>query len=112
MLSFFRKGGGGQVIVAAVAFAVIIVFVLEFRPGREGRSGITRECAVKIADSCIDKKEYWAAYNLIVPRELPQKKVKSMGLRKTVMDMSLYDQRANKPDVLPRGYRALPSSLS
>lgn len=86
MLSFFRKGGGGQVIVAAVAFAVIIVFVLEFRPGREGRSGITRECAVKIADSCIDKKEYWAAYNLIVPRELPQKKVKSMGLRKTVMD--------------------------
>ncbi|MCC6898312.1 MAG: SurA N-terminal domain-containing protein [Polyangiaceae bacterium] len=86
MLSFFRKGGGGQVIVAAVAFAVIIVFVLEFRPGREGRSGISRECAVKVSDSCIDKKEYWAAYNLIVPRELPQKKVKSMGLRKTVMD--------------------------
>jgi len=86
MLSFFRKGGGGQVIIGAVVFAVIVVFIMEFRPGRQGGAGISRDCAVKLLDSCIDRKEYFAAYGLIVPRELPQKKVKQMGLRKTVME--------------------------
>lgn len=86
MLSFFRKGGTGQVVIGAVVFAVIVVFIMEFRPGRQGGAGISRDCAVKIQDSCIDRKEYFAAYGLIVPRELPQKKVKSMGLRKTIME--------------------------
>lgn len=86
MLSFFRKGGGGQIIIGAVVFAVIVVFIMEFRPGRQGGAGISRECAVKLLDSCIDRKEYFAAFGLIVPRELPQKKVKEMGLRKIVMD--------------------------
>jgi peptidyl-prolyl cis-trans isomerase D len=86
MLSFFRKGGGGQIIVGAVVFAIIIVFVLEFRPGREGGSGFSRECAVKVFDACVDRKEYFAAYGLIVPRDMPQKKIKSMGLKKVVMD--------------------------
>ncbi|MBK7578891.1 MAG: SurA N-terminal domain-containing protein [Myxococcales bacterium] len=86
MLSFFRKGGVGQIVIGAVVFAVIIVFVMEFRPGRQGGAGISRDCAVKIGDSCVDRKEYFAAYGLIVPRELPQKKIKSMGLKKTVMD--------------------------
>lgn len=86
MLSFFRKGGGGQIIIGAVVFAVIVVFIMEFRPGRQGGAGISRECAVKLLESCIDRKEYFAAYGLIVPRELPAKKIKQMGLRKTVMD--------------------------
>lgn len=86
MLSFFRKGGGGQIIVGAVVFAIIVVFVLEFRPGREGGSGFSRECAVKVFDGCVDRKEYFAAYGLIVPREMPQKKIKSMGLKKAIMD--------------------------
>lgn len=86
MLSFFRKGGGGQIIIGAVVFAVIVVFIMEFRPGRQGGAGISRECAVKLLDSCIDRKEYYAAHSLIIPRELPQKKVKSMGLKKVVMD--------------------------
>ncbi|GMV15845.1 MAG: SurA N-terminal domain-containing protein [Polyangiaceae bacterium] len=86
MLSFFRKGGGGQIIIGGIVFAIIVVFIMEFRPGREGGAGISRECAVKLLESCIDRKEYFAAFGLIVPRELPQKKVKEMGLRKVVMD--------------------------
>jgi peptidyl-prolyl cis-trans isomerase D len=86
MLSFFRKGGTGQVVIGAVVFAIIIVFVMEFRPGRDASSKFSRTCAVKVQDSCIDKKEYYAAFGLTVPREVPQKSIKEMGLRKAVID--------------------------
>jgi peptidyl-prolyl cis-trans isomerase D len=86
MLSFFRKGGTGQVVIGAVVFAVIIVFVMEFRPGRQGSSSFSRNCAVTVLDSCVDRKEFFAAFGLTVPREVPQKSVKEMGLRKAVID--------------------------
>jgi peptidyl-prolyl cis-trans isomerase D len=100
MLSFFRRGGTGQVIIGAVVFAVIIVFVMEFRPGRQGGAGISRSCAVKVVDRCIDRKEYFAAYQLIVPRGFPNKKVRELGLKKVVMqglvERELLDREAER----------------
>lgn len=86
MLTFFRRGGAGQVILGAVVFAIILVFVMEFRPGRQGGGGISRDCAVKLHDSCIDRKEFFAAFGLAVPRTLTSKKVKQMGLKKSLME--------------------------
>jgi len=86
MLTFFRRGGAGQIVLGAVVFAIILVFVMEFRPGRTGGGGVSRECAVKVLDSCVDRKEYFAAFGLAVPRGLTNKKVKAMGLRKTLME--------------------------
>ncbi len=86
MLSFFRRGGTGQVVIGAVVFAVIVVFVMEFRPGRQGNSTFSRNCAVKVLDSCLDRKEYFAEFGLTVPREVPPKSIKEMGLRKAVVD--------------------------
>lgn len=87
MLSLFRRGGTGQVIVGAVVFAIIVVFVLEFRAGRSGDTGsLSRECAVEVFDQCVDRKEYFAAYGLIVPRGMQPKRVRAMGLRKQVME--------------------------
>ena len=87
MLSLFRRGGAGQVIIGAVVFAIIIVFVLEFRAGRQAtQSALSRDCAVKVMDRCVDRKEYFASFGLIVPRGVPQKKIRAMGLRRQVAE--------------------------
>ena len=55
MLRFFRSGGVGQVLVAGVAFAIIVVFALEFRTGSNSSTAkLTRECAVSYAGNCLD----------------------------------------------------------
>jgi peptidyl-prolyl cis-trans isomerase D len=86
MLTFFRRGGAGQVVLGTVVFAVILVFVMEFRPGRQGGAGISRDCAVKVFESCIDRKEFFAAYGLTVPRGITKKRLKALGINKALMD--------------------------
>jgi peptidyl-prolyl cis-trans isomerase D len=87
MLSFFRSGGIGNVVVAGVAFAIIVVFALEFRTGRTGPSAkLTRECAVAYAGNCVDAKEYYAAHGIIVPRGIEPKVSKRLALNKKVLD--------------------------
>jgi peptidyl-prolyl cis-trans isomerase D len=87
MLSFFRSGGVGNVVVAGVAFAIIVVFALEFRTGSTGPSAkLERECAVSFDGYCVDAKEYYAAHGMIVPRGIESKVSKQMGLNKKVLD--------------------------
>ncbi len=86
MLSFFRSGVG-NVLVAGVAFAIILVFALEFRTGSGGPSGkLSRECAVAYAGNCVDAKEYYAAHGIIVPRGIEPKVSKRLALNKRVLD--------------------------
>jgi len=87
MLSFFRSGGFGRVLVAGVAFAIIIVFALEFRAGSDGPSAkLARECVVSYAGYCLDPKEYYAAHGMIVPRGIEPKQAKTLALSKKVLD--------------------------
>lgn len=87
MLSFFRGGGVGNVVVAGVAFAIIVVFALEFRTGRTGPSAkLSRECAVSFDGYCADAKEYYAAHGIIVPRGVEPKMSKQLSLNKKVLD--------------------------
>jgi peptidyl-prolyl cis-trans isomerase D len=87
MLSFFRSGGIGNVVVAGIAFAIIVVFALEFRTGRNGPSAkFNRECAVAYDGYCVDPKEYYAAHGLIVPRGIEPKISRQLGLNKKVLD--------------------------
>lgn len=87
MLSFFRSGGVGKVLVAGVAFAIILVFALEFRTGSTGPSAkLERECAVSFDGYCVDAKEYYAAHGMIVPRGLEPKMSKQLALNKKVLD--------------------------
>jgi peptidyl-prolyl cis-trans isomerase D len=86
MLNFFRRGGTGQILIGAVVFAIIIVFVLEFRPGREGAARLSQQCAVEVHNECVDRKEFFAAYGLIVPRGFTNKRVRSMSLRKHIQE--------------------------
>lgn len=84
MLSFFRKGGAAQLIVGGVVFAIIIVFVLEFRAGRGPAASLKQDCAVEVLDHCVSVKDFYAEYGLIVPPGLTAKKVRTLGLRKLI----------------------------
>jgi len=87
MLSFFRSGGVGQVLVAGVAFAIIVVFALEFRTGAGGPSAsLSRECAVNYDGHCLDAKDFYAAHGIIVPRGIEPKISRKLQLNKKVLD--------------------------
>ncbi len=88
MMNLFRRGGGGQWIVAAVASVIIVVFVVEFRTGRAGptRSATAEDCAVKVAGNCASRKEFHAAYGLIVHQSIPAKQIKAMKLPEMVIE--------------------------
>lgn len=86
MMRFFRRGGVAQLVVGAVAVTIIIVFALEFRPGRGAVGRLTEKCAVRVYDSCVDEKEYQAASGLIIPYGTSPKAVKELGLRRQIID--------------------------
>lgn len=86
MLSLFRTGIG-NVVVAGIAFLIIVAFAVEFRAGNNGPSGkLARECAVSFDGYCVDAKEYYAAHGLIVPHGVEPKASKRYSLNKRVLD--------------------------
>lgn len=86
MLRYFRKGGTAQFIVGAVVFAVIIVFILEFRAGRGPAASFSEQCALRVYDRCVSRKDFYAAYGMIVPDGLSAKKIRKLKLRQLIMD--------------------------
>lgn len=87
MLSALRTGGTRQALVGLVVFAIIFVFVLEFRSTSRMRTGsLRRECAASIDGECVTSKDYYAEFGLIVPRGMSPKQVKTYGLRRQVLD--------------------------
>jgi peptidyl-prolyl cis-trans isomerase D len=87
MLRFFRSGGIANVVVAGIAFAIIVVFALEFRTGAQGSTAsLNRECAVSYAGTCVDAKDYYAAHGMIVPRGIEPKRARELTLNKRVLD--------------------------
>lgn len=84
MLSLFRKGGVAQLVMGAVVFAIIVVFVLEFRAGRGPSASLSQDCAISVYDSCLDAKDFYAAYGLIVPPGMSSKQITRLELRKNI----------------------------
>ena len=86
MLSLFRTGIG-NVVVAGVAFLIIVAFAVELRAGSSGPTGkLARECVVAYDGGCVDAKEYYAAHGMIVPRQVEAKASKKYSLNKKVLD--------------------------
>lgn len=87
MLSFFRRGGAGQAIVGAIVFAIILVFVLEFRAGR-GAQGVSlsSDCAIEVSERCISVKEFRAAQGLLSPPYVEPKQLRELNLLQRAAD--------------------------
>ena len=74
-------------IVGGIAFSIILVFALEFRAGRNGpTASLKKECALEIKGTCVDPKEYYASFGLIVPRGVDPKAARQLSLHKKVLD--------------------------
>jgi peptidyl-prolyl cis-trans isomerase D len=65
---------------------IILVFAVEFRPGRGTIARMTKPCAIEYAGECVDQKDYFASYGLVVPRGIESKDVRRLGLRRKVLD--------------------------
>lgn len=87
MLSIFRGGTAlSQVIKAGIGVSIILAFAVEFRAGRGGQTAALRkECAAEVKGTCIDPKDYYAAYGLVM-KNINPKASKQLGLRKKVLD--------------------------
>jgi peptidyl-prolyl cis-trans isomerase D len=87
MLSFFRNGGIGNVVVAGIAFLIIVAFAVEFRTGSGRNSGkLALECVVSYDGECVDPKDFFAAQGVIVPRGIESKVAKRYAFNKKVLD--------------------------
>ena len=87
MLSIFRGGAFAQILKAGIAATIVLVFALEFRPGRNGSSGSLKlECAVELKGECVDPKEYYASFGLVMPRGVDPRAAKSLSLHKKTLD--------------------------
>ena len=74
-------------IVAGIAGSIILVFALEFRAGKNGpTASLKKECAIELKGSCVDPKDYYASFGLIVPRGVDPKAARRLELHKKVLD--------------------------
>jgi peptidyl-prolyl cis-trans isomerase D len=86
MLRFFRGGGVAQLVVGGIVSAIIVAFVVEFRAGRGPTANLRRECVVRYAGNCVDPKDYFAEYGLIVPPGVEAATAKRLSLRRKTLE--------------------------
>src|SRR5579859_1923109 len=88
MLKAFRQQGLTSAVYGVLIVATVVVFVVQFRPGAQGRTGsIKQECAAEVRGRCIEPKEYQAELMLTAPGRLFEaSQLKAAGVRRAVLD--------------------------
>jgi len=88
MLKAFRQQGLTSAVYGVLIVATVVVFIVQFRPGAQGRTGsIKQECAAEIRGRCIEPKEYQAELMLVAPgRMVDPSQLKALGIRRYVLD--------------------------
>lgn len=101
MLNLFRQKGVMSFIYTLLMGAVMVVFVVQFRPNADSPvAGLTRKCVAKVRGTCIDEKDWraqrylirgqydapgtnWnkAAVDSLVERTLLEQEAKRLGVR-------------------------------
>jgi peptidyl-prolyl cis-trans isomerase D len=100
MLDIFRQKGLSNAIYGIVIVATILVFVLQFRPSAQQKTGsLSQACAARVRGRCIEPKDFASAYRMLVPtrssavsRKLNLKKVALDGL----IERELLDDEAKR----------------
>jgi len=85
MLNTFRQGGVIQIVMGGVIMMIIVAFALEAR-GPKKTGSFETECAVQVGSSCVNPRDFTAAFQLSVRPDLTAKEIKRLGLRKMVLD--------------------------
>ena len=86
MLKAFRQQGLTSAVYGVLIVAIVVVFVVQFRPGAQGKtSSLKQECAAEVRGRCIEPKEYQAELMLAAPRVEPSQ-LRAMGIRRAILD--------------------------
>ena len=77
-----------QAIYGVLIVAIVVVFIVQFRPGAQGQAGnISQQCVANVRNRCIEPKEYQAELMLVAPpRMIDPAHVKQLGVRRLVLD--------------------------
>jgi len=88
MLKAFRQQGLTSAVYGLIIVAIVVVFIVQFRPGAQGRSGSLRqECAAQVRGRCIEPKEYQAELMLVAPgRMVEASQLRALGIRRAVLE--------------------------
>jgi peptidyl-prolyl cis-trans isomerase D len=85
MLNF--SSGIGKTILGGIVVLIIFAFALEFRAGSGSRtSSLATECVIELGRECLDSKDYFAAYGMVVPRGIQPKDARALGLKRRALD--------------------------
>jgi peptidyl-prolyl cis-trans isomerase D len=88
MLKAFRQQGLTSAVYGFLIVATVMVFIIQFRPGAQGRSGtIKQECAAEVRGRCIEPKDFQAEFALTAPgRMFDPSQLRALNVRKLVLD--------------------------
>ncbi len=86
MLSFFRQKGLSNVLYGAIILAMILMFVIEFRPSAATRTAsLSETCAARVRGRCIDPKDFSSAYRMLMPTRSTEVS-RRMNLKRVALD--------------------------
>jgi parvulin-like peptidyl-prolyl isomerase len=98
MLDVFRKRGVMSIVYGGLMGAVIVVFIIQFRPGSgSSMAGLSKKCVAKVRGQCVDEK-IWKAqrYLLRGPYEgSPQVNYNKMAMD-SLVERTLLEQEASR----------------
>jgi parvulin-like peptidyl-prolyl isomerase len=79
------QGVVGKTILASIVLLIIVVFMIPTGGGSPATRWQT-ECAIELGRDCVDSKDYFSAYGLIVPRGIQPKVSRELGLKRRTLD--------------------------
>ena len=115
MLDLFRKRGLTSVVYGVIIIAIVLVFVIQFRPNAGQQTASLKEaCVVLVKGHCVNPKSYKAAYRLLIPRDpqgnLLTARARSMQLGKVTAD-GLVERELLMSEADRIGVRATPDEV-
>jgi peptidyl-prolyl cis-trans isomerase D len=83
----FTQGVVGKTILASIVTLIIVVFVIQFRTGSgSSTASLQTQCAIELGRECLDSKDFFSAYGLIVPRGISAKAARELALKRRTLD--------------------------
>jgi peptidyl-prolyl cis-trans isomerase D len=75
-----------SILGAAVVFAIIVVFIIQFRPATGPQRDNGPTCAAEVKGACISSSHFWASYYLLTARGADQNFLRANNFRRAVTD--------------------------
>jgi peptidyl-prolyl cis-trans isomerase D len=88
MLDVLRSQGLKNTIYGLLILSIIIVFVVQFRPGGGGpnqKGGLKQDCAAEVRGECVSSRDFRTTFGLVARRE-DDARFKRLQIKKRIVD--------------------------